>query len=67
MKTAELIRLRDQFGFERIKAGIYDSGQIDARWTDVIEKDFSGWLEDHMDRLPVSKEQIQELLKERTW
>ena len=67
VKTSELIRLRDQFGFERIKAGIYDSGQIDARWTDEIEKDFSKWLEDHMDRLPVPKEQIQELLKERTW
>ena len=67
VKTAELIRLRDQFGFERIKAGIYTAGQIDARWSDEIEKDFSGWLEDHMDRLPVPKEQIQELLKERTW
>ena len=66
-KTAELIRLRDQFGFERLKAGVYTSGQIDDRWTDAIEKDFSGWLEDHMDRLPVAKEQIQELLKERTW
>ncbi len=67
VKTAELIRLRDQFGFERIKAGIYDSGQIDDRWSDEIEKDFSKWLESHMDRLPVPKEQIQELLKERTW
>ena len=67
VKTAELIRLRDQFGFERIKAGVYDSGQIDDRWSDEIEKDFSKWLESHMDRLPVPKEQIQELLKERTW
>jgi len=67
VKTAELIRLRDAFGFERLKAGIYTSGQIDDRWTDEIEKDFSGWLEAHMDKLPVPKEQIQELLKERTW
>jgi 4-hydroxy-4-methyl-2-oxoglutarate aldolase len=67
VKTAELIRLRDAFGFERLKAGVYTSGQIDARWTDEIEKDFSKWLENHMDRLPVPKEQIQELLKERTW
>ncbi|MEZ4662307.1 MAG: hypothetical protein R2911_32560 [Caldilineaceae bacterium] len=27
----------------------------------------SGWLEDHMDELPVPKAAIQELLKERTW
>ncbi|MDA0349547.1 MAG: RraA family protein [Verrucomicrobia bacterium] len=67
VKTAELIRLRDAFGFERLKAGVYTAGQIDDRWTDAIEKDFSQWLESHMDELPVPKEQIQELLKERTW
>jgi 4-hydroxy-4-methyl-2-oxoglutarate aldolase len=67
VKTAELIRLRDAFGFERLKAGVYTAGQIDDRWTDAIEKDFSKWLESHIDELPVPKEQIQELLKERTW
>ena len=67
VKTAELIRLRDAFGFERLKAGVYTAGQIDDRWTDEIEKDFSGWLESRIDDLPVPKEQIQELLKERTW
>lgn len=67
VKTAEVIRLRDGFGFERLKAGVYTPGQIDQRWTDEIEKDFSGWLRDHMDELSVPKEQIQELLKERTW
>jgi 4-hydroxy-4-methyl-2-oxoglutarate aldolase len=67
VKTAELIRLRDKFGFERLKAGIYIAGQIDDRWTDEIEKDFSQWLNNHIDELPVPREQIQELLKERTW
>ena len=67
VKTAELIRLRDKFGFERLKAGIYTAGQIDDRWTDEIEKDFSQWLNNHIDELPVPREQIQELLKERTW
>jgi hypothetical protein len=67
VKTAELIRLRDAFGFERLKAAVYSPGQIDDRWTDEIEKDFSGWLNDHIDDLPVPMEQIQELLKERTW
>jgi 4-hydroxy-4-methyl-2-oxoglutarate aldolase len=67
VKTAELIQLRDMFGFQRIKEGVYTPGQIDQRWTDEMEKDFSQWLNDHMDELPVPKEQIQELLKERTW
>jgi 4-hydroxy-4-methyl-2-oxoglutarate aldolase len=66
-KTAELVQLRDMFGFQRIKEGQYTPGQIDQRWSDDMEKDFSQWLNDHMDELPVPREQIQELLKERTW
>ncbi|MFC1561007.1 RraA family protein [Candidatus Latescibacterota bacterium] len=65
--TAELVNLRDRFGFQRIKEGTYTPGQIDQRWSDEMEKDFSQWLKDHMDELPVPKEQIQELLKKRTW
>ena len=65
--TSEIIRLRDLFGITRLKEGKYTPGQIDSKWTDVIEKDFSGWLEKHIDELPVPKAQIQELLKKRTW
>lgn len=67
VKTSELIRLRDQFGKTRLREGKYTPGQIDARWTEEIEKDFSKWLEYHIDELPVPREAIQELLKERTW
>jgi hypothetical protein len=65
--TSEVIRLRDMFGHQRLKEGKYTSGQIDTRWTDDIERDFSQWLRDHMDKLPIAKEQIQEILKQRTW
>ncbi len=65
--TAEIVILRDQFGIQRLKEGKYSPGQIDSRWSDEIEKDFSQWLRDHQDELPVPKEQIQELLKNRTW
>lgn len=65
--TSEIVRLRDLFGISRLKEGRYTPGQIDNKWTDEIEKDFSQWLNDHMDELPVPKEQIQELLKKRTW
>ena len=67
VKTSELIRLRDQFGKQRLAEEIYTSGEIDRRWEDHIERDFSGWLEDHIDELSVPKEAIQEMLKERTW
>jgi 4-hydroxy-4-methyl-2-oxoglutarate aldolase len=62
-----LIRLRDTFGKGRLAEGKYTPGQIDRRWTDDIEEDFSMWLEDHIDELPVPREAIQELLEERTW
>ena len=65
--TSEVVSLRDMFGHLRIKDGVYTAGQIDTRWADDIEKDFSKWLNEHIDDLPVSKEQIQEILKKRTW
>jgi regulator of RNase E activity RraA len=67
VKTSELIHLRDVFGKARLREGKYTPGQIDTRWTDEIEADFSRWLETHIDELPVPREAIQELLKERTW
>ncbi len=65
--TSEIVRLRDMFGHQRIKEGKYTAGQIDTRWSDEIEKDFSKWLNDHINELPVGKAQIQEYLKDRTW
>ena len=67
VKTSEIVRLRDLFGHQRLREGKYTAGQIDSRWTDDIEKDFSKWLNDHINELPVPKEQIQEYLKDRTW
>jgi regulator of RNase E activity RraA len=67
VKTSEVVRLRDMFGHQRLKEGKYTAGQIDTRWTDAIEKDFSQWLKDNIKKLPVAEEQIQEILKERTW
>ncbi len=65
--TSEIVRLRDLFGHQRLREGKYTAGQIDARWSDDIEKDFSKWLNEHINELPVGKEQIQEFLKDRTW
>ncbi len=67
VKTSEIVRLRDMFGHQRLREQKYTPGQIDNRWSDVIEKDFSQWLNDHIDDLPVPKEEIRELLKTRTW
>jgi regulator of RNase E activity RraA len=67
VKTSEIVRLRDMFGHQRLREQKYTPGQIDSRWSDAIEKDFSQWLSQHIDKLPVPKDQIQEYLKTRTW
>jgi regulator of RNase E activity RraA len=67
VKTSEIVRLRDMFGHQRLREQKYTPGQIDNRWSDEIEKDFSNWLNQHIDKLPVPKAQIQEYLKTRTW
>jgi hypothetical protein len=40
-------------------------GQIDRRWTAAIEADFTDWLRRNIDRLPVARAQIEEILKQR--
>ena len=65
--TSEVIRLRDMFGHLRLREKKYTAGQIDTRWSDDIERDFSQWLENNIEQLPVGREQIEELLKNRTW
>ena len=65
--TSEVVRLRDLFGITRLKEGKYTPGQIDNKWSEEIEKDFSKWIRDHIDELPVPKDQIKELIKKRMW
>ncbi len=67
VKTSEVVHLRDLFGHQRLREGKYTAGQIDTRWSPEIERDFSAWLNANIDKLPVAREQIQEILKERTW
>ena len=65
VKSSEQVRLQDMFGHLRLREGKYTAGQIDTRWADEIEKDFTQWLKDNIDKLPVGKEQVQEYIKER--
>jgi regulator of RNase E activity RraA len=65
VRSSEITRLRDEFGHARLRAGVYTAGQIDGRWTDAIEGDFTQWLRQNIDRLPVARPQIEEILKSR--
>jgi regulator of RNase E activity RraA len=65
VQSSELTRLRDAFGHERLRERVYTAGQIDGRWTDAIEADFTDWLRRNIDRLPVARAQIEDILKRR--
>jgi 4-hydroxy-4-methyl-2-oxoglutarate aldolase len=62
---SETIRLRDMFGHQRLKEGKYTPGQIDSRWTSEIQEDFRGWLKQNIDKLPVPREVVEEMLNQQ--
>jgi len=65
--NAEFIALRDTFGHQRLKEGTYTPGQIDGRWSDEIKEDFLKWIDDNPDLLPMSRQELDEFMKNRTW
>jgi len=65
--TAEFIMLRDKFGHQRLKEGRYTPGQIDGRWTDEIKQDFLEWIDKNPDLLPMTRKELDEFMKNRTW
>src|SRR5690606_18167700 len=67
VETSEIVRLRDMFGQQRLREGVYTAGQIDTRWSDEIERDFSAWMEENAQVLPVPEERVRELLRSRTF
>jgi regulator of RNase E activity RraA len=63
---SEITHLRDMFGHQRLREQKYTAGQIDAAWSAPIEADFTQWLRDNIDKLPVAKAQVEEILKGRS-
>jgi regulator of RNase E activity RraA len=65
VQASELTRLRDTFGIARLRTGTYTAGQIDGRWSEAIEADFTAWLRANIDNLPVGRAEVEEILKKR--
>ncbi len=65
--NAEFIALKDQFGHQRLREGKYTPGQIDTQWTDEIKKDFLKWLDDNPGKIPMTREELDKFMKDRTW
>jgi len=64
---AEFIMLRDMFGHEMLKKGVYTPGQIDGRWSDEIKTSFLEWVKNNPGELPMTPEALDDYLKDRTW
>ncbi len=65
--TAEFIGLKDKFGHQKLRDGVYTPGQIDGRWSDEIKSDFLSWLDQHPEYIPMSREELDAYMKDRTW
>lgn len=65
--TAEFITLKDKFGISMLKAGKYTPGEIDNQWTDKIKQDFLNWLQKNPNEIPMTRAQLDEYMKKRTW
>jgi regulator of RNase E activity RraA len=59
---AEVIALKDRFGHQRLREGVYTPGQIDRTWSADIVEDFMRWVDSRSDELPVSKDQLRDML-----
>lgn len=65
--TAEFIGMRDEFSHEVLKSGRFSTGEIDSQWTEEIKTTFLKWLEQHPDQGKLTRAQLDEFMKKRTW
>jgi len=65
--TSEVTGLRDEFGHLRLRENTYLPGQIDSKWTEEIREDFLDWLNNYPGKLPMTKEELDDYLKERNY
>jgi 4-hydroxy-4-methyl-2-oxoglutarate aldolase len=65
--TSEVTALRDEFGHQRLREKKYLAGQIDSQWTEEIKKDFLDWLNNYPGKLPMTRAELDNYLKERNY
>lgn len=47
VEHSERTHMRERFSHQRLREGIYNSSQMDTKWTDEIEADFEEWRKTH--------------------
>ncbi len=59
---AEVMHIKDEFGHQRLREGVYTPGQIDSRWTEAIKADFYQWLKNRKNNPPIPLSVIEKYL-----
>lgn len=67
VSTSEFIALRDRFSKAMLKSGKYTPGQIDSDWTVPVREDFLKWLDQQPQETRLTRAQLEEFMKKRTW
>jgi regulator of RNase E activity RraA len=65
--TGEFVMLKDEFGHAMLREGKYTPGQIDAQWTEEIKNAFLKWMDQNQDKIPMSRKELDEYMKDRNW
>lgn len=63
----EFIALKDEFGHLCLREKRYTSGEIDGSWKDEIRQDFLSWIENNPTKIKMTRAQLDEFFKQRTW
>jgi regulator of RNase E activity RraA len=67
VSTAEFIAVRDRFSKAMLKTGKYTPGQIDNEWTPAMREEFLKWVEQNEKGNKLTRAQMEEFMKKRTW
>ena len=65
--TGEFVAIKDEFGHAMLREGRFTPGQIDAAWSEEIKSAFLQWLDENEDKLPMSRRELDDFMKERNW
>ena len=67
VEVAEFLDRRDTYSRYVLRIGKYQSGQIDAEWTNEIKEDFLAWLRANPEMGVMTRAELDKIMEERTW
>lgn len=65
--TGEFVAIKDEFGHAMLREGRFTPGQIDSAWSEEIKTAFLAWLDENQGKLPMSRQELDEFMKDRNW